>query len=171
MKIGKSDLNLFPLNKLGDRVLDGYFMDADGNVYSTRASKLPKMMRGSRVDSKVYYTCSYYNGRFSTRYDGAKLFERAKRNKSFVLHTSGGPFSGTATQPQAPNQFEIGLAAKGWMIASVIAKKVSIVGNEIYLTPDLTHAALVKAAQEKPGVKFVSLKIDRTVVANGLVWN
>lgn len=178
MQIGSQ--YLFPLTLIDSR-LTSYFMDADGGVYSTRQTGLPKKLLGSRSSYSRYYTLA---GR---THEAGTLFHRAKQHIEFVKHTSkpsavdvikaavkSAPKTSSArSHAETVSQ---GIAKRGWVIAKVAMHDGKLhlqFGSKpaIHLTEDSYTSELTRLAQEHPGVQFVAVRIEKAVIAGGLAWS
>jgi hypothetical protein len=169
--------NVLPLVKT-DSLLQGYFMDAEGNVYSNKAhhGKLA-LLGGSRTPSGRYYTL---NGR-SFRAD--RLVTMAKQCPSFVMETS------FATQPvivQAPatanNQplpsgrtrsAKQAAKDKGFVLAHIGPTDRLVFGTDpvLHLARSTAVAEAERVANLKPGTKILVLQIVGSVVTGGTQWD
>lgn len=177
-------LYLFPLVKLESR-LENYYMDSTGSVYSTAKNKFPQCLAGSH--DSIYRSPKYTLK--GVLYNGADLVRRAKLFKNFKAETSEdapGTHSFSAKdidclkEALLPNRshastIDEGLSAKGWLIARVdisSAGEVLMFGSKpaIHLTNDSVKAEMLRLAKLKPGVKFVSFKVDKTCVASEVIW-
>jgi hypothetical protein len=184
-------LNVFPLVK-ADSLLQGYFMDADGNVYSNKGlaggNRLSKL-GGSRTQSGRYYTL---NGR-SFRAD--RLVTSAKQCPSFVIETAGTTVTpvivsapvaawpmiggqGPATannQPLPAGRTRSAKQAakdKGFVLAHIGPTDRLVFGTEpvLHLARSTAVEEAERVANLKPGTKILVLQIVGSVTAGGTQW-
>lgn len=176
------DKHLFPLHLIGSNIGGAYFMDATGNVYSNRTGNLVQL-RGSRTNSGTYYK---FGQQWGSGWRHDTLVARAKAHKEWAAHTAPKLF---ANAPQldvaagAMEKFvkvpkrdhaetvEIGVKLKGSIIARIHKGKL-VFGSDpkIHTTSRSLEDEMLRLAQSHPGVKFVELKCERSVVAGGLSW-
>lgn len=171
---------LFPLNEIvnGNGIYfyqglaSGYYMDVNGAIYSTRRGKGLVQLNGSRTVSGHYYTI----GGTSYRHD--KLFEAAKKSKTWAAHVGGGlvePMIGTRGSEKrsyAPN-LPSAIKQHAVMIASVTPDgyKLIIGSNpKFHLGEDSWRSEMQRLASLKPGTKFIALEIKAAIIAGGVVW-
>jgi hypothetical protein len=82
---------------------------------------------------------------------------------------------GTPSDRKHAKNVAEGLSGKGWVIAQVAVhngEQFLLFGSKpaIHLASDSVKAEMARLATAKPGVKFVSLRVDSTLVSGGLVW-
>lgn len=182
-------LNLFPLNLCGMAIPQGYYMDANYNVYSARTGGRPLPIQGSVTGGHRYYRFSGSSANF--RHDVLK--NAAKSHSRFAAETAnpvpawapaatGNPVADAVRRVQttqaaasAPRShaanLEAGIAGKGWIIARVDGNSLSLSSSpQVHLTDGSVRDELQRLAIQKPGTKYVSLKIGDAVVAGGITW-
>jgi hypothetical protein len=180
--------NLFPLERAIHGIKIGYFMDAAGNVYSTRTGNTLKQLSGSYTNSGRYFSLTRVNGsRYSPSISrhATLLVADAKAHKDFVKETSvpAWPTEPTASVqphkkvmiiPTARNHaanVHAGIASKGWLIGQVVGEAI-IFGSKptVHTTDDSVLNELRRLASKKPGTKFVKLKIESALTLGAEVW-
>lgn len=168
--------NVFPLVK-ADSLFHGYFMDAEGNVYSNKAhSQRLAALNGSRTPSGRYYTL---NGR---AYRADRLIAMAKQLPSFVMETGQATTPVIVSAPAAPNNQPLpvgrtksaaaAVKAKGFLLAHVGPTDRLVFGTDpvLHLTRSTAVEEATRVASLKPGTKVVLLQIIASVVAGGTQW-
>jgi len=179
MKVGT--LFLFPLSKL-DSWLKDYFVSVDGKFFSTKQSVDGRQMQGAGCSTP--YLRSYTMAGMSR--EGSSLYRRAKQHVDFILETrmpapvvsrpvDARTLRGSPADRSHAKSVDEGLAGKGWVIAQVESyngQQFLQFGSKptIHLSDGSVKAEMKRLATMKPGVKFVSLKVDSTVVTGGVVW-
>jgi len=178
MQIGSQ--YLFPLILIDSR-LTSYYLDAEGSVYSTRQTGVPKKLLGSRSSYSRYYTLA------GSTHEAGTLFRRAKQHIEFVKHTTK-PSAVDAIKAAAKTSSKIsaarshaesvaqGIAKRGWVIGKVASHDGALhlqFGSKpaIHLTEQSYTSELSRLAQEHPGTQFVAVRIEKAVVAGGLAWS
>jgi hypothetical protein len=116
-------------------------------------------------------------------YTSTFLVVLAKKHKDFYVDTriitvteNTKMLKGSPSDRSHAKSLQEGLDYKGWVIAQVSVHdgvQHLLFGSQpaIHITPGSVTSELQRLATSKPGVKFVSLKVDRTLVSGGLVWN
>lgn len=143
----------------------GYFMDKDGEIYSTkRVTGGMVRMLGSNTASGRYYTL---NG---MSYSHARLVREIQSQKDFKAEMQS-PQVSSADQRAHAESTQAGLDAKGYIIGKLSGDTV-ILGSKpkIHLTLKSVNSEMERLAQAHPGVKFIRLKIDGSVVLGGMKW-
>ena len=175
-QIGK-ELHLFPLEKFQSR-FRGYYMSADGKVYSTRGNNKLKELSGSKANS--------WSNRYFTLDGGSweqnHLTGNCKAHKDFVLETTVPSVTGikTAQMPAVKltternhaKTAEEALAAKGSIIASVVNGKFLFGSNPvIHTTQESLKSEMARLASQNPGVRYVAFTITGSVISGGMNWS
>lgn len=174
-------MNLFPLIKVNARY-EGYFLSKEGAVYSTkRSSKLsdaPYKMAGSGYGYLKYYTLN------KVSVDGNSLLRLAKAHKDFnadvmspvitKLNSSLASQAGAGKRSHAQDVAQ-GIKERGFVIAQVAmhdGKEHLLFGSKpaIHMTEASYRDEMTRLAAQKPGAKFVALKIVASVVSGGVQW-
>ena len=163
---------LFPLTWL-ESFFAGYYMDAKGDVYSTRRG-FPARMTGSSTSSGVYLTL---NGRSQSK---TALQRRAMSHPSFKEETSGpvkavvspGGLPVTVKRDHASSLAE-GIAKRGWLVAKVAlvqGEEALLFGSKpkVHTSQASVDDELARLATLNPGTKYVKLKIEGGLVLGGL---
>ena len=172
---------LFPLSKI-DTHLNGYFVSATGQMFSTKQTPVGRQMTGSGVSSRYrYYTM---NGQ---SYDGAVLFRRAQQHASFAAETSkpsdsialankvAGTKAGKPTQRSHAASTQLGIKGRGVVIARVAVhdgQEHLLFGSKpaIHMTEQSYTDEMVRLATEHPGTEYVALKVVKSVKTGGFTW-
>lgn len=172
-------MNLFPLIKLNARY-EGYFLSKEGAVYSTKRSSKPSdapyKMTGSGYGYLKYYTLN------KVSVDGNSLLRLAKAHKDFNVDTSA-PVAGVApkvvtvagTKRSHATALDQGIKGRGFVIAQVAVhdgQEHLLFGSKpaIHMTEASYRDEMTRLAAQKPGTKFVALKIVASVVSGGVQW-
>lgn len=167
------NLNLFPLKRIGN--YDGYFMDHNGHVFSTKRGGKPVRLHGSvpyRSYGKRIYTMN--SRTISEEFLKRAAFAHADFKKETTL----------VAQVQEPEDFNRslpnrahatsladGIKSKGWFIGSLTANGISFKSDPvIHLTEASVKSELERLATTVPGTKFIAVKIAHAVVANSVIW-
>lgn len=171
-------LTLFPLKLIHGTRLEGYYIDAQGEVYSTRMSAVPKKLLGSKQFSysRRYYTLA------GASYDGASLLRQAKGSPKWAEEmTIAKTIVKRVGQVQLKDRAHAGnvtegLTFKGWVIAKVAkhkGKEFLQFGSQpaIHMTEASYKAEMTRLATQEPGTRFVALRIEQSLVAGGLQWS
>lgn len=191
--------NLFPLLRLGTHFRD-YYMDGEGNVYSTKRGGVLRQLWGSAKQNR-YGGSSGSGRRFvmgGITYGASELVNMASSESTFkeetrdpVKERAGGYGPKTlsaaslgvdltkvkapiAPQPQrshAPT-VEQGIEGKGWIIAAYKPDVGLIFSKQpaIHLTAESAKSEMERLARDAPGTKFVLLRILNTTVSGGVTW-
>lgn len=191
--------NLFPLKLVDERLTD-YYMDADGEVYSTKRGKLARLS-GSvpfRYGSSYNRNATKTYTLNSRSYSAENLRMRAMAYPSFKEEThdpkkkivggygpkvlSAAALGVDLDKVKAPippltnrahaKSVEEGMHEKGWIICSYLPNVGLVFSKQpaIHLTAESAKAEMERLAKEVPGTKFVLLRILNTIVSGGVLW-
>lgn len=168
--------NVFPLNLLGQHY-DKYFIDASGNVYSTKISVYGRKMYGNGAGHVTMNNMSVSK---------ADILRRAKQHAKWTEHTSPAslavakvavdvPVKGKSTARHHAKTVDEGLKGRGVVIARVGTHdgvEHLIFGSKpaIHMTQASYEDEMQRLALQYPGVVFVAVKVVKTVKAAGIVW-
>ena len=163
-----SGMNLYEMARMNG-VFAGYYMNKDGEIYSTKsASGALERLAGSNTASGRYYTL---NG-LSYRHDWLKNQTMTRLDFEQEVNQAVKPaqVASPANRSHASTT-EAGIVAKGYMIGRVNGHSI-VLGSQpkIHLTLQSVNSEMERLAGSHPGVKFVRLKIDGSVVAGGVKW-
>jgi hypothetical protein len=175
---------LFPLTHIG-LGMQGYFVSADGKFYSTKQIPQGRLMTGScgrRGDAR-YYTLG------GMTVPGAPLYRRAQAHGSWkaettkptiettkpTIETKVVPMTDVRGKRSHALSVEAGIRARGWVIAQVALHdgvQHLLFGSKpaIHTTEASYKDEMIRLATSKPGTKYVALRIEKALVAGGLVW-
>ena len=168
---------LFPLVKLEARLSD-YFISTDGTIFSTKQTPAGRRMYGTG-NSQAHRYVTLNNVSYPVR----ELLARAKIHSDFARETGliktvekAIVASEVSSDRRHATTIEQGLAQKGWMIGRVDehkGEKFIVFGSrpKIHLTADSVTSELTRLATAKPGVKFFSVKVDKSVIAGAVMWS
>lgn len=181
--------NVFPLELVLSGAV-GYFMDAQGEVWSEKARKGTLIkLAGSTSPQGRYVTLSLAGCSTSHRLDS--LATIAKRHVEFAKNTTSvaEAVASTKVEPplsmkalRAPVDFlskhattvEAGIKARGWVIATVEAGKLSFGADpKIHLSDDSVNTELARLASLKRDTKYVKLQIQAALTLPALpsaIW-
>jgi hypothetical protein len=153
MKVGTID-GLYPLMRVESR-LRGYFINTEGEVFSTRITNVPRKLLGNYVaNDDRYYMLN------NRSYLGRMLLKRARANEDFIAETTTVPVAESVS---------IGIAGRGFVLATVQNGKMIFEGDpKIYLTEQSYRDEMARIASTNPDKKVVALKI---VEAVSLIWS
>lgn len=175
--------NLFPLSLLNTNLKDGYYMDAAGSVFSTRGRGGLTRLSGSHTNSGRYFSFqTKMYGRACT-YRADELRQRVLSHKDFHAHTKEEitmeKLGVDVTKLKAKSQgarnhaatVDAGIEQRGSVIGRV-HKGHLVFGSEpkIHTSEQSVKDEMQRLALQYPGVKFVELKITKSVVAGGVTW-
>lgn len=169
MKVQHID-GLFHLHLISAR-LSGYYINAQGHVYSTRRGGIDRLYGNAKTGQ---FKLNYIN------YTADWLLRAAKHHKLFEAETRVGAQALTTARVCKVTQLgdsvhaadvAHGVEKQGWVIASIADGALAFgLKPKIHLTEASVRAEMTRLATAHPGVKFVSLKIEKTLVSQGLVW-
>ena len=166
-------LGLFPLVKIDTRLI-GYYIDASGDVYSTKQYKKPRKLSGSKYGGQHYYTLATSRNR-STSEQGHQLLLRARLHADWKTEISHRQLIAetketTAVPIDRPLVAE-GISKNGYIIGQVQGEAL-VFGSKpkIHLTLDSAKTEVERLAQKSPGVQIVYLQIKGAAVAKGIHW-
>lgn len=159
MQVG-SKSNLFPLN-LVYAYLTGYWIDGKGTIWSTRQKAEPQPMK----------TTSSGNIQLCLRsHSASRLLRSAQSHGSWRTHTEPA-VAKVVTKPVATAAQTNAKVPAGWIIGTLTGTSFSFAEKpKVHVTETSVKEELERLAKSKPGVTFVSLKIDRSATAGGVVW-
>lgn len=158
MQVGTKS-NLFPLN-LVYSYMSGYWIDAYGNIWSTRKKSEPQPMKVNSAGN--IQLCLRTHSR-------SLLLARAKANSLWRTHTEPA-VPKTVVKPSASTQTTTKVPV-GWVIGTHVGTSFSFSENpKVHVTEGDCIAELERLAKSKPGVTFVSFKVDRSATAGGVIW-
>lgn len=182
-------VNVFHLANVRS-ALSKYYIDLIGNVYSTAGGdgKFVKLAgtptkngrRFTLSGSSSYSTGSYTHEQLRKMAEATagwngyvnSLKPVAEAPKPAVVLPAGDAKRSHALTLAA------GLAAKGWIIASVQPAKGQVeeqlvIGSKpkIHTTTDSVKSEMERLALQYPGTTFVSLRVQNTVKAAGIQWS
>lgn len=161
-------INVYDMSRVSTNYR-GYYMDRDGGIYSAKASpsRLTRLA-GSLTASGRYFTL---NGR-SYRHDTLKsqFVGRPDFKQEFSVGVDLTPAKTSSDRSHAAST-EAGIAAKGYIIGRAQGNAI-VLGSQpaIHLTLKSVNSEMERLANAHPGVKFVRLKVDGSVVAGGVRW-
>lgn len=162
-------LNVFDMKRVNG-IFAGYYMNDAGEIYSAKAARGTLVrLTGSNTASGRYYTL---NGR-SYRHDWLKT--QIMTRLDFKQEVSQGvKAAAQATSPanrSHASTTEAGISAKGYLVGRVTGDAI-VLGSKpkIHLTLASVNSEMERLAGQYPGVKFVRLKVDGSVVAGGVKW-
>lgn len=158
MQVGTKS-NLFPLN-LVYGYLTGYWIDATGKIWSTRQNAEPQPMKVTSTGN-IQLCLRSHNAR--------RLLRSAQSHSTWRTHTEPMvskvvPLQVTVTQ--TPSKVPV-----GWIIGSLAGTSFSFAAKpKVHVTESSVKEELERLAKSKPGVTFVSFKVDRSATSGGVVW-
>lgn len=165
--------NLFPLSYVYPS-LGGYYMDADGAIYSSKRSKTLSRLFGTNSSGVRYYTLN------KSSWSGTDLLRRARGDSRFDAETKtiitakhiGAQLPIPAVDARAhAASLELGLKAKGFMIGTVQGTALSFAKTPtIHTTEASVKSEAERLARLQPGIKFVIVKVCNVVVASSVSW-
>ena len=178
MQVGSS--YLFPLSEI-DTHLSGYFVSAEGKMFSTKQSTQGRVM----VGSGSYGSRHRYYTMYGCSYEGAMLFRRAQQHANWKSETSK-PTANVLTVSKHDAQSRVtdrshaqavdqGIKGRGFVIGQVAmheGQEHLLFGSKpaIHMTEQSYKDEMTRLATSKPGMKFVALKIVASVVSGGVKW-
>lgn len=165
---------VFPLKTI-DAYMDGYYIDRDGGVWSTkgRSASAPTKLMGSSTPSGRYYTL---NKRIHRADD---VFRRARAHRDFITQTS----PGVVNLPKVITSASAGLpagrtkspreaaAAKGYVLATLSPNDKLVFGTEpVFHVSDVTAREEAERIASNTGAEVVLLKVVGKVKVHRAVW-
>ena len=163
MQVGTKS-NLFPLNLVYGN-LTGHWIDSKGNIWSTRQKAEPQPMK-TTLSGSIQLCLRSHNAR--------RLLLTAKRHGLWRTHTEPAVAKVVAkvvAKPVATTTTTNAKAPSGWIIGTLNGASFSFAESpKVHDTLMSVSAELERLAKSKPGVTFVSLKVDRSATAGGVVW-
>ncbi len=175
-------MNLFPLDAAVNR-LGGYFLDAQHRVYSTKRSKVPVLMHGSKVNTWSNRNYTLNGSTYTEQYLKSLVTNNSVFAKLFREHTS--PVAAVAVAVEAKagklsNRSHASTASQGIKARGVVVAQVAVhdgvehllFGSKpaIHLSEQSYRDEMTRLAAQKPGTKFVALKVVASVVSGGVQW-
>jgi hypothetical protein len=170
-----SNIHVFPLVQM-DSMLNGYFMDANGSVYSNKSPRgvgVLTKLSGTRQPSGHYYTLN------KRTFRADDLIRRAKAHKSFIFETKV-PISSTAIGAAVDGVVCMGrtksaeraVAVKGYVIATIGPTDRFVFGTDpvLHVGESTVREEASRIAALKPGIEVVILKVHASVVSGGVTW-
>ncbi len=162
-----------------DVYMDGYYIDRDGNVWSTkgRSGSAPTRLSGSTTPSGRYYTLNKRTHRADD------VYRRARAHSTFVAETS--PIAAlaqaaqSATLPAAVSALPAGrtknareaVAAKGYLLATLAPNGKLVFGIEpVFHVSDVTAKEEAVRIAGSSGAEVVMLKVVGKVKVQKAVW-
>ena len=177
---------LFPLSKLNPH-WNKYFMNASGDVFSTKTSDTPRKLNGSHTTSGRYYALSPSSGYGSQTELATRLVNRARAHVDFhketqltqphqsefnKLRDGNGQTALEAMKDRdhAPS-LQAGIKGRGYVIARVEGEAL-VFGSKpvVHTTLKSVTSEIERLANKTPGLQLVYLKIEGAVRAAKLVW-
>lgn len=159
MNVG-SKTNLFPLN-LVHGYLTGYWIDAKGNIWSTRQNAEPQPMKVTSTGNIQLCLRSH---------NAHRLLRSAQTHGTWRTHTEPS-VPKVVTKPVATVTQTQTKVPYGWIIGSLAGTSFSFAEKpKVHVTESSVKEELERLAKSKPGVTFVSLKIDKSATAGGVIW-
>ncbi len=157
-------ITVFPLNLIR-LSLDKYFISATGDVYSTKRGKA----------SLMYGNGNHYVTLSNMSYDKRTLLRQAKEHHEWPSHmapyvTNAAPVKAVPAPAKAVPAPAPATSA-GYVIATQ-TKDGLIFGSKpkVHLTLQDVKVEMLRLATLNPGVKFIRLKIDGSVIAGAVTW-
>lgn len=181
-------IGMFPLSLIRPFYKD-YYMDANGNVYSTKQRITPQLMKGTSAPrgGRLYtFTSTNPANRLPANERGDVLFAEAKRHPSFALETNltTTPAGGLTTMPAMALKSAAklgernhaastrdGIAQKGYIIGRLEGEAI-VFGSKpmIHTTLKSVKSEVERLAQANPGKMILYVKIEGSAIANGIAW-
>lgn len=162
---------LFPLTKIDGRMA-GYYMNAQGHLYSTRKSKTPTRLLGTYTSGIHYFTLASDRGRQRVKRSD-ELIAQAKLHTDWAKETGQSP---VITKIKDRTDIDrplvaTGIEKKGYIIGQVQGEAI-VFGSKpkIHLTLDSVKTEVERLAQKSPGVQIIYLQIQGGAVAKGIHW-
>lgn len=170
--------NLFPLNNI-EPAAHGYFMDADGAIYSTRA-KANQLRRlfGTHTSSGRYFKMGHYTHRLDHLVNRAKSHPnwsaetKATISLSNIDYKAPKPSVQNAEQRMYACDIHTAIRNRAVIIAAVNENGKLVFGTDpkMHVGEESYRSEMQRLASLKPGTKFVALQIVTAVTATGVQW-
>lgn len=159
MNVG-SKTNLFPLN-LVYGYLTGYWIDAKGNIWSTRQKAEPQPLKVTDAGN-IQLCLRSHNAR--------RLLRSAQAHSTWRTHTEPA-VAKVVTKPVATVTQTQAKVPVGWIIGSLAGTSFSFAAKpKVHVTESSVKEELERLAKARPGVTFVSFKVDRSATTGGVIW-
>lgn len=159
MNVG-SKTNLFPL-QLVYTYLNGYWIDAKGNLWSTRQKAEPQALKVA--DSGSIQLCM-------RSHNARRLLRSAQAHGTWRTHTEPS-VAKVVTKPVSTITQTTAKVPVGWIIGSLAGTSFSFAATpKVHVTESSVKEELERLAKARPGVTFVSFKVDRSATSGGVVW-
>lgn len=155
-------ITVFPLNLLR-LSLDKYFISATGDVYSTKRGKA----------SLMYGNGNHYVTLSNMTYDKRVLLRQAKDHMDWKAHMLPNSIKIESAPAKAvPTKAVPAPAPSAGYVIATQTKDGLIFGSKPKVHPSLQSAKdeMLRLATLNPGVKFIRLKIDGSVIAGAVTW-
>lgn len=148
----------------------GYYMDAAGEIYSALPGRAWMIrLSGSNTASGRYYTLNQR----SYRHDALKsqFLNRLDFKQEFSKPVEVTEARVSSSDRSHAATIDAGVSAKGYLIGRVQGNAI-VLGSKpaIHLTLKSVNSEMERLASVHPGVKFVRMKIDGSVVSGGVRW-
>ena len=170
MLITGLQIPVFPLKTI-DAYMDGYYIDRDGTVYSTKGRTGIARLSGSTTPSGRYYTLNKRTHRADD------VFRRAKAHRDFVIETSPGVVSlpkviASAGLPAGRTKSaRHAVSAKGYVLATLAPNDKLVFGTEpVFHVSDVTAREEAERIASTTGAEVVMLKVVGKVKIQKAVW-
>lgn len=162
--MNKSDL--FPLSTVYGSNWNGYWIDTDYNVYSTKQKDTPyKLARtGSGSCTGKYYSLS--TGRFtgSTAYKVEDIKREVNLHAGFIAYKGTRTVAKSTMAPIAMTGYIVGSIRKDGSFSFAMQPKV-------HYTECSAKSETERLAKATPGTTYVYLEVKGRCKAGGVTWN
>jgi hypothetical protein len=172
-------MNLFPLDVANNR-LSGYFLASDYTVYSTKRSTSPVRMHGSKGYGSYHRTYTLNGQSYTEAYLKGLVTKNTIFGHAFVDHTSASRKAEASVTTKLSNRSHATSASQGVKAKGVVIAQVAVhegvehllFGSKpaIHLTEQSYRDEMTRLASQKPGTKFVALKVVASVISGGVQW-
>ncbi len=155
-------ITVFPLNLLR-LSLDKYFISATGDVYSTKRGQAAVM----------YGNGNHYVTLSNMTYDKRTLLRQAKEHHEWPSHMLPNSIKiESAPAKTVPTKAAPAPAPSAGYVIATQTKDGLIFGSKpkVHLTLQDVKVEMLRLATLNPGVKFIRLKIDGSVIAGAVTW-
>lgn len=162
-------MGLFPLSRINAQ-LTHYYVDATGNVYSTKQTPTPKKMLGTSTSGYRYYNLrSARGGAINERAD--LLMYKCRQHSDWKRETNLSTEPGILEEVASQMDTKRAIGAKGYVICQVQGDQL-VFGSKPKIHPTLisVKAEVERLANKSPGVQIVYLQILGSAIAGSLVW-